>query len=183
MYKLFIQQCGQRYPSTWQKSNSCLYRKLFTQVRAFKRYIPLIKHGYVRSDLGLTPGLPRSFTSFCSCQLALRHDTGTPKTGILAKGTIHMYLLRLAWARIAQCELLWSLNARRTSCIFWYQHFFSVPLGQSLPNFTGLFPVWLLWKNYLNIHGVFQQRLLFKTNYHQNQNNWRKRSRVDHLKS
>ena len=41
MYKLIIQQCGQRFPSLWQKSSSCLYRKIFMQVRAFERYIPL----------------------------------------------------------------------------------------------------------------------------------------------
>ena len=43
MFKLFIQQCGQKYPSPWQKSNSCLYRKIFMQVRAFERYIPIIR--------------------------------------------------------------------------------------------------------------------------------------------
>ena len=31
---------GQRYPSPWQKSNYCLYRKIFMQVKAFEKYIP-----------------------------------------------------------------------------------------------------------------------------------------------
>ena len=43
MFKLFIQQCDQNYLSSCQKSNSCLYRKNFMQVRAFERYIPLMK--------------------------------------------------------------------------------------------------------------------------------------------
>ena len=50
MYKLFIQQCGQRYRSPWQKSNSCLYWKIFRKVRAFERYIPLSDKQRLWSD-------------------------------------------------------------------------------------------------------------------------------------
>ena len=38
MYKLFIQQWCQRYPSPWYFFY--LYRKIFMQVRPFERYIP-----------------------------------------------------------------------------------------------------------------------------------------------
>ena len=41
MYKLFIQQCGQRYASPWQKSNFCFYRKILMQVRALGKIYPL----------------------------------------------------------------------------------------------------------------------------------------------